>query len=236
MTEGNIKHKTENRKGESPAHAAGDGNHFPLGLCLAGLIVSGLGLSACVLGVQWGPATGESEILDRAWLYVNLSVALLTLLVWPALRLRGTPHPADSPQPRETLAASLWELCTLAIAVIPALGVAAWLSATPGWSLARMIALQLGFATLGLGAVAWRKHPRWHAAIAGLLVLLTLILPLLAYLQAEFAPAASRAWFAATPLLTVVDVATNSTAPIAWWMAALWTAAGVILAGLTPRK
>lgn len=215
---------------KSEGSAAATDGRFSLPICLAGLIVSGLGLSACVLGVQWGPATGETEILDRAWLYVNFSIALLTLLVWPALRLRG------APQPRETFAARVWELCTLAIAVVPALGVAAWLSATPGWSLARMLTLQLGFAILGLGATAWRRHTRWHATIAGLLVLLTLILPLLAYLQAEFAPAASRAWFIAAPLLTVVDVATDSHAATAWPMAAVWTAAGLALAALTPHK
>ena len=196
---------------------------FPLAVCLAGLVVTGLALSACVLGVQWGAGVSDGEILDRAWMYVNFGLTVMLLLVWPGMKLRGS----DSVG---VLATGMWELCAIAVSAVPALSAAAWLSGVSGAALARMLGLQLGLALLGFGLTMWRGRETWHARMAGLGLALTLGLPMVAYLQAEFAPAAWRGWFAATPLLTVLEAAGRRNVGMVWGLALLWAAVGIGLA------
>src|SRR5215468_7257478 len=66
---------------------------FPLGLCIASITTTSLGLSAAALGIKWGAAPPPGDALQSAWLYVHEMLMFTLLVIWPALDL--LPHRAN---------------------------------------------------------------------------------------------------------------------------------------------
>ena len=53
---------------------------YPLGLCVAAIVMTAAGLSAAALDVQWGAAPASGGGLRQAWIYVQVMAALTWLL------------------------------------------------------------------------------------------------------------------------------------------------------------
>lgn len=166
---------------------------FPIGLCCATLIVTGLGLAASVLGVQWGAAEPRSDALDFAWRYVNVALGATWFVIWPAAAF--APDTTDE-RLRDRLC---WQLAAIGVGAIPALGVAGWLSLTPWGTVARVLAMQMGFAIFVLGALAIGNRERTWQIVTTTLAVIYLTTPALAYLQLEFLGGTPTDWQWAIP-------------------------------------
>ena len=223
----NAKYETRNGDVGSARH---DARVFPLGLCLAAMATVGVGIAAVVMGVQWGAASPRAEILDAMWLYVNVCVTVVILCVWPAMRMRGLAQamPSGAPAPLGMAPGEpslVWDLCTLAVAFVPALAVAAWASDVAGARVWQMVVLQLSFSVLAMGTMTWWKREGLQAWMTLGLLMALVGLPLAAYVQADFFPAAGRGWFGYSPLLAIYDAAHGESV---WGVAAFWGAIGII--------
>ena len=61
---------------------------FPLGLCVAAVLWTSLGLVAAATGVRWGAAPPAGDhAFDAAWVYVHMLLMLAWLVLWPAAAL-----------------------------------------------------------------------------------------------------------------------------------------------------
>jgi hypothetical protein len=220
-------------------------SRFPLGLCAAQIVVTSLGLSAAALGIRWGaapplpPARGDA--LDLAWLYVNIMLLLGSLLVWPSIalsRFRNTPQlePPLLPPPFARLL--LWDIAALIIGALPALGVAAFVSATPQWPLETTLVLQAAMMLFALGVLSccWGRGA-WESAGAGLLGALALAGPVIVYFWLEFFPRAPDRWFVGVPPLALFRASSvTALSPELLWVAAAYAAVGLLLFILGARN
>lgn len=202
-------------------HGHTPASHFSLTLCITTMVLLGAALAAALLGVQWGADIPPGDALPLAWLYVNLALAAAVFLVWPALTLRGEPA---------TRRQHLWDLAAVGIAAIPALGVAAWLAQVDLTHAVGTLALQSAFALLALAVLTQRRLPATGRAVV--LITLMLFLPLLAYIQREFAPATPSAWHAFLPPLALTRIDTLGST--LWWIVAAYAFPALALLLLPP--
>jgi len=188
--------------------AAAEGGRFPLGLCIAALVVNGLGLSAALAGVQWGARLPTPDALRFAWLYVNLAVGVNWFLVWPSAALRGGAK-GDL----------LWDLATLLVAAIPALMVSGWLVEATWGMVGRMVALQAALGVFAWGMLGLRNGVDGRAALlAGCLAVLFVALPAVAYIQADFLPMLPGGWHRMAPALAIYEAAARAGDAGGWWV------------------
>ena len=173
---------------------------YPLGLCLAAIVMTSLGLTAAALGIKWGAAPASGDALRNAWLYVHLMAAFTWLLVCPAAALRPSQGPFLS---RSNL---LWQFAALWTGMIPALATATLLTSPGAPLFASTIALQIALSLFVMGTLALSGRfasPTLHVLLATLLVILAVIGPIAAFLIAEFHPRTSTAWQQVLPPLAL---------------------------------
>ena len=162
---------------------------YPLGLCLAAIVATSLGLTAAALGIKWGAAPAPGDALRNAWLYVHLMAAFTWLLVWPAAALR--PSQRELLRPRELV----WSYAAIWIGMLPAVGVSALLAATPAYALATALAVELAISVFVLGvlALAGRLHaPTATALLAMVLAMVAVMGPIAGFVWLEFFPHVGR--------------------------------------------
>jgi hypothetical protein len=159
---------------------------YPLGLCMAAIVATSLGLSAAALGVTWGAAPAAAgDAFRGAWRYVNVAAAGTWLLIWPATVLR--PSQPELLAPRELL----WSYAALWIGMLPALAASAVLSATAASAIASALGLQFTVSALAFGmlALAGRlRSPAASALLAAWLAIVALVVPIAVFLWSEFFP------------------------------------------------
>jgi hypothetical protein len=192
--------------------------HFPLTLCLAATLVTGLGLIASAANLQWGASPPDPDALQLAWSYVNIAWIWTWLLVWPALALT---------KPRPNRSHLLFDFLVILTAAIPALTIAAFLSATPTTQLLPTLAVQLATGLFTLGTLAHRRL--LPTLVAGFLATLAVVMPIMEYLWAEFFPAANQSWTRWMPLnaITAKD--------ISYEIAAVYAILGIALFLTVPK-
>src|SRR5689334_4980166 len=61
---------------------------FPLGMCIAAIVWTWLGVAAAAFNIRWGADMAQGDGTSVAWVYCNVMLTLLWLVVWPALRRR----------------------------------------------------------------------------------------------------------------------------------------------------
>jgi hypothetical protein len=190
---------------------------FPTYLCITAILTTSLALYAAAAGIQWGSSLSTGDALQSSWLYVQIALALNTFLLWPGFALQ--------PSTNRLLH---WDLAALTLAAIPTTGTTAFLSNIDLPVAALTLTLQAAFALFTLGIICWAgKRPHFAGPLATLLASLAVVAPILAYIAREFFPVASRAWFAAIPVLSLHQAA--SPAPVLWWIAAAYLLAGILL-------
>jgi hypothetical protein len=170
---------------------------YPLGLCIAAIVATWLGLSAAALGVKWGAASGAGDALSSAWLYVQVMAALSWLLIWPAAALR--------PSSRPLLSATelLWQFAALWMGMVPALATAACLSAIPATPLLTAMGYQFAMGVFAMGALALCGRvdsPAVSALVAALPAGLALMGSVGVFVCSEFFPHIGRGWQVLLPL------------------------------------
>jgi hypothetical protein len=191
---------------------------FPLGLCIATVVVTGLGLVFSAGNASWA---GDGNALDEAWRYVNVALGAVWLVVWPAAALglsMGAPR-------RPGRASVVRELLAILMGATPAVVVAAAV-AWPGWqTLWQAAALQGAVALLALGVVTWRAR-RIGGLLGTLLMAMALGLPLAGYVAAEFYPAASGNWRAFIPLAALYRAADGGATDTFRWVVGIFAVVG----------
>ena len=193
---------------------------FPLALAIAAAVVTGLGPAAATLNVQWG-VDARPDALRYAWIYTNIFIAAVLMLVWPAIAL--------TPKRRDSL---LWDLPAIALAAIPALALAAFLSNVTAERILQTLTVQAGLAVFMAGMLTWQA--RAAVAIAAAAAVLTLALPLVAYLDMEFL-GGSATWSLASPLITAASAAAGVDFQLCAWVVAAYALVGGVLMAW-PRK
>ncbi len=204
-------------------------HQFPLGICIATLATTGVGLWAALASVQWGAGQPRADALAFGLNYVNLALGAIWFLVWPAAIYRqGVSN--DIIPSRLRL-----QILTILISAIPAMGIAAWLSMATTNELAQSIGLQLSFAFFSFGLLAFgRRSTCWQISIASVLAFLYLAMPAVAYLQLEFLPAISSHWMRVIPALALTGY--NGSNEWIWGIAAIYAAIGLLLTVLARRS
>jgi hypothetical protein len=199
---------------------------LPFGLLAGSIVITSLGLSAAVVGIRWGAAPPHrSDALELAWTYVNVMWMLTWLVVWPAVAL-ARPRSAG-PHSRLTTNGLLWDLVTLLVAAIPAVGVATLLSGIHGAMLFRMLSLQVGAGILTMGALACCRRPSGQGIAVGFLAALAAVGPVIVYFWSEFFSLAPRAWTIAVPLMAVATASQEPGASVIWWIAGGYALVGI---------
>jgi len=203
---------------------------FPLGLCILGITSTSSGLLAAALSVKWGAAPPTGDALPFAWLYVNVMLAFTWLIVWPAVALR--PNRTGGPALTRLL---VNDAAALAIAAVPALGTAAFLSDIINFTTTLVVFQQAGIALFSMGVLAVSisgrdKYPTLPGLAAGLLATLTCAAPVFAFLWSNFFPRAPQGWSSALPLVAIHRAARNTSSSNAgWWIAAAYAFVGTAL-------
>ena len=198
---------------------------YPLGLSLATVVMTSLGLAAAALGIKWGAAPPPGDALREAWLYVQVMGMLTWLIVWPAAALR----------PRRGEVPLIWQWAAIVVGAIPAVGLAGFLSNVTWPMIGIMLALQIGAGVLVAGILKLHEQrPALAGTLAGLLAAAGVMGPVAAFVWTEFFPLAWRGWFLGLPLLTVAQAARQpaehaSASPFLWGIAGLHGVLGMLL-------
>jgi hypothetical protein len=203
---------------------------YPLLLNLAAALTTSLGLIAAAVGIKWGSPPPPGDALPNAWLYVHVLWILTTLILWPAAALRPRASGAVVPLP--------WQAASLLAGVVPAVAISAYLSSIHLTQIAPLLALQFSATLLALSVLHLRSRcPSAAEMLFVLLAAVTLLGPVAAFLWTQFFPLAPRGWFAALPLVAVVDIATAAktagAAPALWLTPALQAGLAGVLFLLT---
>lgn len=198
---------------------------FPTWTSVLTIVATGAALALAALNVRWGllPAT-TGQMLQTAWLYVNLSLAGAWFLIWPLTALR---RPAAGMETVQHLLA----LGAIMASAIPALAIAGWLHDGTAITLLPALALQAGFALFVFGLLECRSQAFWaDGAVSVISTTLFLLAPMMAYLQQTFAPALARSWFLAAPVVAVYSSSKLSAVAVGW-VAGTYAVIGLVLWG-----
>jgi hypothetical protein len=181
----------------------------PLGYCIAAILITWMGLLAAGLNLQWTAAPPVGDALRSSWLYTNIMLGFLWLLFWPAATLRGDPRPTW----RSDL---FFQWLAMLIGAVPALSLAAYLSATPANSIRAVIFTQGSFSIFAAALIALAKrYPRADAPslAAFFLAAPATVGPVLYFLLYNFFGTLPTAWSIALPPMCIARAAQNADPP-----------------------
>ena len=202
-----------------------EARRFPLGLCMVAVITTGAGLAASTCGLRWGAGPAGTDALDVAWLYVNIALTWTILALWPAIAMARL---GDGRR------GFLRDVAVLAVAAIPAMSVAGSLSGVTALAVCYAITMHVGTAIFAAGVMSWRVRIP-PATIAGVLIGLAVVMPIVAYAWAEFFPAAGQGWIVLAPMLAIGRAAEGTAGSAIWWVAGFYAVVGMALWMLAPR-
>jgi len=187
--------------------------HFPLGVCAASILVTGVGLAFAAGGVRWGVEGGET--IGLAWVYANCAMVVMWMVAWPMMRGRDL----------------AWDFAAIILGAIPAMGVASFLAGMTMENIGAMAALQIAVGILACGVMA-----RCEKMAAGTLGILAVVMPVVVYVWTEFFGVSDAGWFWGVPLVAVTRVAHGEVGAGLCWMVGIFLVCGVGMMLLRHRR
>ena len=155
---------------------------FPV---LSAVIVGGgvpwLGLLAAAWGWRWTSETVVGPAWSSAWLYANMMLGAVLLVIVPALTTIA---------PRRRILDICWSLIIILLAALPTLAAAGWFSRINIIAAINMLLIQLALVILTLGFTAWitQLSDIGRALFAGLSTVLFLLPPGIWLIQVSTCP------------------------------------------------